>query len=170
MTASGHESGEGDRVTANGHDDLLDEQGITSAVGMICSGPKTMTDHVESDLGETGSDPRIATVLPESESDAIGSGPKTATDHVATARGRTATETRPDTDALKRLTASGKQSESENDGTDHESWPTESGPCDPSLFLDPKIGKHGRIKNGRGPPKTLPTHHVAERAVMSGER
>ena len=67
-------------------------------------------------------------------------------------------------------TASGKQSESKNDGSDHESYPTESGLCDPSLFLDPKIGKHGRIKNGRGPQKTLPTHHVAERAVMSGER
>ena len=37
-------------------------------------------------------------------------------------------------------------------------------------FLDPKIGKHGRIENGSGPPKTLPTHYVAERAVMSGER
>ena len=66
-------------------------------------------------------------------------------------------------------TASGKQSESEHDGTGHESWPTESRPYDPSLFLDPKIGKHGRIENGSGPPKTLPTHHIAERAVMSGE-
>ena len=68
------------------------------------------------------------------------------------------------------MTASGKQSESEIDGTGHKSWPTESRPYDPSLFLDPKIGKHGRIENGSGPPKTLPTHHVAECAVMSGER
>ena len=170
VTARGHESGEGDRMTANGHGDLLDEQGIASAVDAIGSSPKTATDHVESDLGETGSDPRIATALPESESerDAIGSSPKTATDHIATTRGRTATETRPAANALDRLTASGKQSES--DGTVHESWPTESGPCDSSLFLDPKIGKHGRIENGSGPPKTLPTHHVSECAVMSGER
>ena len=170
MTASGHESGEGSRVSANGHSDLLNEQGIANAVDAIGSGPKTATDHVESDLGETGSDLRIATALPESESerDTIGSGPKTASDHVATARERTAIETRPAADALDRLTASGKQSE--NDGNRHESWPTESEPCDPSLFLDPKIGKHGRIENRSGPPKTLLTHHVAERAVMSGER
>ena len=65
MAASGHESGEGDRVTANGHDDLPDEQGIASAVDAIGSGPKTVTGHVESGRGETGSDPRIATNLPE---------------------------------------------------------------------------------------------------------
>ena len=66
-------------------------------------------------------------------------------------------------------TASGKQSESEHDGTGHESWPTESRRYNPSLFLEPKIRKHGRIENGSVPLKTLPTHHVAERAVMSGE-
>ena len=125
------------------------------AVDAIGSGPKTAT----------GSDPSIVTGLPESKCDAIGSGPKTATDH-----GRTAIETRTASDALDLLTASGKQSESENDGTSHESCPAESGLCDPSLFLDPKIGKHRRIENGSGPPKILPTHHVAERAVMSGER
>ena len=65
-------------------------------------------------------------------------------------------------------TASGKRSE--NDGSDHESRPTENGLRDPSLFLDPKIGKHRRIANGSGPQKTPPTHHVAERAVMSRER
>ena len=100
----------------------------------------------------------------------IGSGPKTETDHVVTVRGRTAIEPTPASDALDRLTASGKQSESENDRSDHESCPTESGLCDPSLFLGPKIRKHGRIENGSGPQKTLPTHHVAERAVMSRER
>ena len=100
------------------------------------------------------------TCLPESERehDATGSGPKTATGHAVTARGWTAIETSPASDALDRLTASGKQSENEN------------GLYDPSLFLDPKIRKHGRIENGSGPSKTLPTHHVAERAVMSGER
>ena len=65
---------------------------------------------------------------------------------------------------------SGKRSESEVEEAGHESWLTESGLYDPSLFLDPKIGKHRRIANGSGPPKTLPTHHVAESAVMSGER
>ena len=167
VAASGHKSGEGDRVTANGHGNLLDEQGIASAVDAIGSSPKTATDHVESDPSETGSDPRIATNLPESESEpnATGSGQKAATDHAATAHGRTATETRPAADALDCLTTGGKQSESENDGTGHESWP-----YDPSLFLDPKIGKHGRIENGSRPPKTLPTHHVEERAVMSRER
>ena len=38
------------------------------------------------------------------------------------------------------------------------------------MSLDPKIGKHGRIEQGSGPPKLLSTHHVAERAVMSGEK
>ena len=138
-------------MTARGHADLHDEQGIASAVDATGSGPKTATDHTENDPGETGSGPRTATDLAESESEPnmTGSGLKTAT-----ARGRTATETRPATDALDCFTASGKQSEIENDGTGHESWPTESGPYDPSLFLDPKIGKHGRIENGSGPPKT----------------
>ena len=170
MTASGHESGERDRVTANGHGDLLDKQGIANAVDAIGSGPKTATDHVERDLGETGSDPRIATALPESEREHNGNGPKTSTDHAVTSRGTKVTETRPAADALDSLTASGKQSESENDRNRHENWSTESELCDPSLFHDPKIGKHGRIENGSGSPKTLPTHHVAERAMMSGER
>ena len=65
MTANGHESGEGDRVTANGHDDLPDEQGIMNAVDGIGSGPKTETDHDESGHGESGSDLRIETYLPE---------------------------------------------------------------------------------------------------------
>ena len=156
MTASGHESGEGDRVTANSHGDLPSEQGKANSVDAA--------GHVESGLSETGIDPRIVTGLLESESK------RNATGHAVTARGWTATETRPASDALDRLTASGKQSESENDGTGQESWPTESGLYDPSLFLDPKIRKHGRIENGSGPPKTLLTHHVAERAVMSGER
>ena len=91
-------------MTANGHGDLLDKQEIASAVDAVGSGPKTATDHVESDPGKTGSNPRIATALPESESepDAIGSGPKTATDHVATARKRTATEMRTAADSLDR--------------------------------------------------------------------
>ena len=44
-----------------------------------------------------------------------------------------------------------------------------SGLYDPSLFLDPKIGKHGRIEKGSGPPKLLSTHHIAECAAMSRE-
>ena len=85
--------------------------------------------HVESGLGETGIDLRIVTGFPESERerDATGSGPKTATGHAVTSRGWTAIETNPASDALDRLTASGKQRESKNDRTGHESWPTESG-------------------------------------------
>ena len=60
MTASSHESGEGDCVTSNGHDDLPDEQGIANAVDTIGSGPKNATGHVES-----CSDPRVVTDLPE---------------------------------------------------------------------------------------------------------
>ena len=129
---------------------------------MISSGQKTATGHVESGLGETGTDPRIETGLPESESVRAGSGsdPKIATAKTTAS------------DALDCLTANGKQSESENDGYGHghESCPTESGLYDPSLFLNPKIGKHGRIEKSSGPPKLLPNHHVAERAVMSGEK
>ena len=107
-------------MTTSGHGDLPDEQGNATAVDATSSSPKTATDHVES-----GSGPRTATVLPESESkpDTTGSSPKTAT-----APGRTATETMPAADALDRLTASGKQSESEHDGTGHESWPYDL-PC-----------------------------------------
>ena len=61
MTASGHESGEGDRVIANSHDDLPGEQGNANAVDAISSGQMTPTGHVESGLSETGIDPRIAT-------------------------------------------------------------------------------------------------------------
>ena len=64
MTASGQESGEGDRMTANGHDELPDEQGIANAVDAIGSGLKNATGHVESGRGETGSDPRIANRSP----------------------------------------------------------------------------------------------------------
>ena len=72
--------------------------------------------------------------------------------------------------ALDCLTASGKRSESRIAETGHGSCPTESGLHDPSLFPNPQIGKHERIANRSGQRKTLPTHHVAERAVMSGER
>ena len=70
-------------------------------------------------------------------------------------------------DALDRSTANGKRSE--NDGHCHESCPTENGLYYPSLFLDPKIRKHGRIENGSSLPKLLLTRHVAECAAMSGE-
>ena len=129
---------------------------------MIGSGQKTVTGR-----GETGIDPRIETGLPENESARVesGSDPK-----IATARGRTATERMTASDALDRLTANGKRSESERDGHGHESCPTESELSDPSVLLDPKIGNHGRIEHGSGPPKLLSTHHVVERAVMSGEK
>ena len=165
-TARSPENDEGDRLTANGHNDLPGEQGIANAVDMIDSGQKIATDHAESGLGETGIDPRIETGLSESECDRSGSDPKIATDHVATVRSRTATAS----DALDHSTANGKRSESENDDHGHESCPIENGLYDPSLFLDPKIGKHGRIENGGGPLKLLSTHHVAERAAMSGEK
>ena len=141
MAAKGHESGEGDRVTASGHGDLPDEQGIANAPAETGSDPKIATGHAESDPDESGSGPKTATDLAEkpseSERDATDSGQKTAT-----ARGRTATETSPGDDALDRLTARGKRSESEIAETGHGSCPTESGLHDPSLFLDPKIGKH----------------------------
>ena len=99
-TASGHENDEGDRVTANGHDDLPVEQGIANAGDAIVSGQKTATGRVESGLGETG----IETCLPESERKLDGNGgdPKIATDHVETVRGRTATEKTTASDALDR--------------------------------------------------------------------
>ena len=154
-------------MTANGHGDLPDEQGIANAPAETGSDPKIATGPAES-----GSGPKTTTDLAEtpseSECDATNSGQKTAIGPAATARGRTASETNPVDEALDCLTASGKLSES--DEASHESWPTESELYDPSLFLNLKIGKHGRVANGSGPPKTLPTHHVAEHAVMSGER
>ena len=136
------------------------------------SGQKTATGHAESGLGETGIDPRIETGLSESESerDKSWSNPKIATDHFTTVRGRTETEKTTASDALDRSTMNGKHSESENNGHGHESCPTENGLYDPSLFPDPKTGKHGRIENGSGPPKLLSTHHVVECAAMSGEK
>ena len=131
---------------------------------MIGSGQKTATGHAESGLGI---DPRIETGLLENESARAesGSDPK-----IATARGRTATEKMTASDALDLLTANRKRSESEDDGHGHESCPTESELYDPSLFLAPKNGKHGRIEQGSDPPKLLSTHHVAEHAVMNGEK
>ena len=161
-------------MTATGHGDLPDEQGTANAPAETGSGRKTATGHVESDPGEADSGLKTATgpaeTTSESKRDGTNSGQKTAIDHAATTHRQTATETSRVDDALDRLTASGKRSESENDETGHESCPTESGLHDPSLFLGPKTGKHGRIANGSGPPKTLSTHHLAGRAVMSGER
>ena len=144
-------------------------RGIANAPAETGSNPKIATGHSESDSGpKTTTD--LAEKLSESERDTTDSGQKTATGHAATARWRTVTEMSPGDDALDCLTASGKQSESKIAETGHGSCLTMSGLYDPSLFLDPKIGKHERIANGIGPLKTLPTHHVAERAVMSGER
>ena len=55
MTASGHESGAGDRVTTSGHDDLPDEQGIANAPAVAGSAPKNATGHAESEPDESGS-------------------------------------------------------------------------------------------------------------------
>ena len=65
MNASGHESGEGDRVTLNGHNELPDEQGIANAVDAIGFSPKNSTGYIKIGCGETGSNPRIVTDLPE---------------------------------------------------------------------------------------------------------
>ena len=85
-----------------------------------------------------------------------------------TAHGKIAIETSNDHKVLDRLTANGKQSENASGEIGHEHHPTVSGPYDPSLLLQPKLGKPGRIANGSRPPKTLSTHHLAERAVMRG--
>ena len=161
-------------MTTSGHSNLPDEQGNAHAPAVTGSGLKTTTDHAKSDPGERGSGPRTATDLAEirseSELNENESGQKTAIDPTVTACGKTATEKSLDADALESLTVSGKWSESESDETGQESCLTKSGLSDPSLFLEPKIGKHWRIANRSGPPKSLSTHHLAERAVMSGER
>ena len=106
------------------------------AVDVIGSGQKTATGHSES-----GIDPRIETSLPENDSAHVDSGsdPK-----IVTARGRTAIERMTTSDALDRLTTNG-----------HESCPTKNELSDPSVLLDPKIGNHGRIEHGSGPPKMV---------------
>ena len=134
--------------------ELPGELGNEHAVDVIGSGQKTGTGH-----GESG--------LPENESVHVenGSDPK-----IATARGRTATEKTTAVDALDLLTANGKRSENENDGHGHESCPSVSVLSYPSVLLDPKIGNHGRIQSGSGPPKLLSVPHVVERAVRNGEK
>ena len=145
-------------MTANGHSDLPDEQGNANTPVETGSGQKTATSHSESDPDGIGSDPKIETDHAEkpsaSEPDGIDSGPNTVTDPAATAHGKTAIETSPADDALDRLTANGKRSESASDETGHENCPTANRLDDPSVLLEPKIGKHGRNKNGSGPPKT----------------
>ena len=173
MTVGGHESGEGYRVTANGHGDLPGEQENANAVGATGSGQKTATGHVESGLGETGIDPRIVTGLPESEGerDATGSGPKTATSHAMTASGWTAIETSPTSDAPNRLTVSGKQSE--NDGAGHEEAARAGGArCEraTSPFPAPEGAKEAEARS-RAPderPVTLPPLSL-DRGQAGGE-
>ena len=115
MTASGHESDSGERVTASGHSDLLGGQGNAYADDVTGSGQKTATRHAESSHGETGIDPRIETGPPEKESAHVesGNGQKTAIDRDVTAHGQRATATMT---ALDLLTANGKRRESEKDG------------------------------------------------------
>ena len=117
------------------------------AVDVIGSGQKTATGHSES-----GIDPRVETSLLENDSAHVDSesDPK-----IVTARGRTAIERMTTSDALDRLTANGKRSESERDSHGHESCPTKSELSDPSVLLDPKIGNHGKIEHGSGPPKMV---------------
>ena len=76
MTASGHESDSGERVTVSGHSDLHGGQGNVFADGATGSGQKTATGH-----GEAGIDPRIEIGLSVTESfhAATGSGQKKVT-------------------------------------------------------------------------------------------
>ena len=139
------------------------------------SGPKTATGRggkpSGSELDETGSGLKTATGRggkpSGSELDETGSGPKTATGPAETIHEQKATETSPAYHAPDLLTVNWKRSES--DETGHERDPTGSGLHDPSVILGPKTGKHGKNENRNGLPKTLPTHHIAEHAVMSGE-
>ena len=119
--------------------DLPGELGNAYTDDVTGSGQKTATGHAESDLSETGIDPRIETGLPENESAHAksGSGQKTATDLDATAHGKRATVTMTAFDALDLLTANGKRSESENDGHGHENYSTVNELSYPSVFLDP---------------------------------
>ena len=94
---------------------------------------------------------------------------KTAIDPDVTVHGKIAIEMSNDHKVLDRLTANGKQSENASGEVGHENHPTVSGPNDPSLLLQPKLGKPGRIAKGSRPPKTLSTHHLAGHAVMRGE-
>ena len=83
-TAIGHKDNEKDRVTAS----------LPAIDDVTSSGQKTATGHSES-----GIDPRIETVLPESESARA----KSRSDpKIATARGRTATERMTTSNALDR--------------------------------------------------------------------
>ena len=106
VTASGHESDEGDRVTARGHSDLPDEQGIANVPTKTGSGQKTATGHTERNPDGISRDPKTKTDQAEkpsvSELDRTESGPKTATDPAATAHGKTVIETSPAHDALDR--------------------------------------------------------------------
>ena len=161
-------------MTASGHSNLPDKQGNANAPAETGSGPKTVTGHAESDPDGIGSVPKIKTDHAKkpsaSEPDGNDSGLKTATNPAATAHGKTTIETSPAHNTVNCLTANGKRSESASDETRHENCPTANGLDDPSVLLELKIGKHGRNENGSGPPKTLSTHHLAERAEMSGER
>ena len=160
-------------MTVSGHGNLPDEQGIANAPAETGSGQKTATGHAESDPDGIGSGPKTETDYAEkpsaSELDGTDNGTKTAIDPAVTAHGKTAIETSHAHDALDCLTASGKRSESESDETGHENCPTASGLDDPSVLLEPKIGKHGRNENGSRPPKTLSTHHLTERAEATEE-
>ena len=102
MTASGHESNLGDRVTVTSHSDLPDELGNTHADDVISSSSKNTTGHAESGLGETGIDPRIVTGFPENKSvnAESGSGQTTAIDLDVIAHGNIATATMTASDAL----------------------------------------------------------------------
>ena len=61
VTASSHESGEGDRVTTTGYVDLPGEAGTANTHAMTDIGPKTETSHTESGTGMAGSGQKTAT-------------------------------------------------------------------------------------------------------------
>ena len=61
MTASGHESGSGDRVTGTDHDNPPGEQGNANARAGTGSSQKTETGPGKSDPDEASSGPKTAT-------------------------------------------------------------------------------------------------------------
>ena len=101
MTASGHESDPGERVTASGHSDLPGGQGTRTLNDVTGSGQTTASGHTESGHGESSIDPRIDTSPPAIESVHVerGSGQKTTTACEATTHGQIANTTMTALDA-----------------------------------------------------------------------
>ena len=54
--------------------------------------------------------------------------------------------------------------------TVNENYPTVNELSYPTVYHDPKIGNHERIKSGSDPPKSPTIPHVVEREARNGER